>query len=231
MNARGKWVCILDADDLLAPSYMETMLARATERNEVFLAAGIEVFSANSANKPLRERIHQAKAIMHDRNSDSLKFVDFLNLGVDIKPFFPLAVVRDNEIKQVGLGSEWLEFIANLFRSGLDLVLVDEPLYFYRVHGSNFSSRYEQVNQDIEACDRLLASVCLSVDEREALISKRRGYMRHRPWKALHRGMLLRGFLDFLQAPGSIVQGCALLRFEIAKRLTKRKLGHGQECA
>jgi glycosyltransferase involved in cell wall biosynthesis len=222
-NADSKWICMLDADDLLDPSYIDTMLANSSHGSTVFLASAVGVFSTRPPSTESHNTHANTSGKLSHRPPPSLSFVEFLNLGVDIKPFFPLAVARDNQLKQRGLGSEWLEFIADLFRCGLELVFINEPLYYYRVHSRNYSSRYEQVLQDIDACNRLLACDWLPVDARKALIARRVGYMRHRPWKALHRGMILQASKDFLRAPGSVLQGYALLRKEIEKHRAIRK--------
>lgn len=225
--ANADWICVLDADDVLASDYIEVMLAYASTYPNAFLASDIGVFFGNDETpRPWRTMFQGAGApIRGDVVVEG--FASFIKYGIDVKPFFPLQVTRKFAIRQEesALGSEWLEFVGELYRTGLQLVLVNKLMYFYRANGANFSSRYEQVEQDIASCDRLLRAGWISEDARQALTKRRDGLRRHRPWRALHRRRFADAIGGFVECPGSLLQGISLARSEFAKRAFRRSEG------
>jgi succinoglycan biosynthesis protein ExoO len=225
--AKGEWVCVLDADDVLASDYLEVLLAYASDYPNAFLGSDIGCFFGNDETpRPWRTMFRCARApIMSDMVIPG--FASFINYGIDVKPFFPLQAMRKFAIQQEerAKGSEWLEFIAELYRAGLQLVLINRPIYYYRASGSNFSSRYEQVEEDIASCDRLLRAKWITEDVRQALTERRNRLRRHRPWKALHRKRFVQAIGSFVSCPGSLLHGISLARLELAKRVVRRSEG------
>ncbi len=220
--ANGTWVCVLDADDILAPTYIELMSRQAAKSPSAFMGSNLSVFFGDAEYPFIGKTLVQRAKGPSDYILILPKLADFIRLGIDVKPFFPLAILRRHGIRQQEAGSEWLEFIADLYRCGLHLEMINEPLYYYRVHDGNYSSRFAQVEEEIAACDRLLCTSWIQGDDRSALIEARRRLRRHRPWKALHSRMFSQAIVDFAKTPGSILHGIPLAYAEISKRLFKR---------
>ena len=104
-------------------------------------------------------------------------------------------------------------------------MLINRAIYYYRANDASFSSRYEEIEEEIASCDRLLRAKWIPEDVRQALRGRRNGLRRHRPWKALHRKRFAKAVCGFVACPGSLLHGISLARLELAKRAFKRSEG------
>lgn len=204
--ANSEWICVLDADDVLAADYIEVMLAYASTYPNTFLGSDVGLFFGNDETPRPWRRMFQSAGAPIRGDVVVREFGSFINYGIDVKPFFPIQVTRKFGIRQEerAVGCEWLEFIGELYRAGLQLVLINRPMYFYRANGANFSSRYEQMEQEIASCDRMLRAEWISEDARQALTKRRNGLRRHRPWRALHRKRFAEAIGGFVECPGKL---------------------------
>ncbi|MBO8140918.1 MAG: glycosyltransferase [Firmicutes bacterium] len=166
--AKGVWIALLDADDAWRQDRLAKFLDAADESGgECFLADDIQLcFDTDMGLSPWKS------ADISRKLTNWVELTDFLNAGAPaLKPMIPV-----RHIKRHGLWFETgcrmgedLEFVCHLFRTGLRLKFVREPMYLYRLMPGSLSSNPERLRELLAVYDRLLASSGFGEKERALL--------------------------------------------------------------
>lgn len=136
--AKGKWMTILDADDQYIPNRLEVLVRAAREAGDGYFIADDLLLSFDTPNglKPWKRQSLNYGINFRGDNWNDYDLCGFLESGTPvIKPFICLQHIRDHNLRyRPGCYyGEDLEFVCHLFRTGLRLRFLEEPLYFYRL--------------------------------------------------------------------------------------------------
>ena len=149
-RALGDWLGFLDADDWFAPERLQVLLDLAM-REDVSIVADNQFFTRGADRQCYRTLIAAG-----DRQLQRIGLEAFLrrdgisaigNLGL-LKPlvrrqFLMAAKIRYDEDRAIVIGEDSLFYIRCLL-AGAQILLTNEPLYFYRQHSESLS-RYATV--------------------------------------------------------------------------------------
>ena len=159
--AKGRWIALLDADGQWHPQRLEKLIPLAVEGEEKYFVADDSVlcFETVSGLKPWGSSFK-----LHYDIQSSDKIMIF-NLGEYLKHRSPLfhPIIPLNPVKKFNLSyntscfmGEDTEFYCHLFRCGLNLKLLLEPLYIYRLTPEALSARPERFEDLGRVYERLL---------------------------------------------------------------------------
>ncbi|MBE3581287.1 MAG: glycosyltransferase family 2 protein [Thermoanaerobacteraceae bacterium] len=170
--AKGRWMTVLDADDQYLPHRLEKLLQAAKEAGDgYFIADDLLIsFETLSGLKPWRRQSESYKINFGDNDFLDLDLCRFLKFKAPgLQPFLPL-----DHVKKYGLlydsscfYGEDFEFVCHLFRTGLKLRLIKEPLYLYRLTPGSLTSKTANRKQVIEVYERLIAFPSFSEEEKQ----------------------------------------------------------------
>lgn len=147
-RAEGRFVAILDADDLMAPDRLSALLTIAEEKqadivadNMIAFQDGDDIDHTRTPYFDLPEHQPTLEIALSDLMQSGLS--QFGNSLGYSKP-----IIRRRTVEQSGLryatnlrNSEDYYFLAGLLASRARMMLVAEPRYFYRRHESSLSHR------------------------------------------------------------------------------------------
>jgi succinoglycan biosynthesis protein ExoO len=144
--ARGAWIAVADSDDVMLPSRLERLLARAEREGAAIVADNQLICSADLRGRVPFIEPHEARRFAR---VDLAAFIDSSRLyakGADLGFVKPLirrdlidrAGARYDESLRIG---EDFHFLVGLLAAGAELSLEPEPLYLYRKHGASISHR------------------------------------------------------------------------------------------
>lgn len=192
--ASGKYVAFVDADDAIASEYLETLVRCLMNLGPRSVVASNIWVCRSSDDEMLpsftlfEERGLRLPSMIPCRVSLS-KLIEH---NVDIKPMICRKELIETNVRfwEQTMGEEWLPFLIELSCAGFNFFLVNEPLYYYRVHESNISRKHETVIRELISVERLL--ITCEMDEATKLALERyRRFLRARaPWVALRSGRL-----------------------------------------
>lgn len=136
--AKGKWIALLDADDQWHFSRLEKLMQVIADAGEGFFIAddSLLCFETDEGLKPWGSLFDIHHKILFDNKVIELNLVDYLKFRSPlIHPIIPLAHIRAYSLKYnpISFMGEDLEMYCHLFRTGLKLRLIYEPLYMYRM--------------------------------------------------------------------------------------------------
>lgn len=188
--ANGKWMALLDADDQWKVNRLERLVESSQEAGSGYFVADdfMLCFDSLSGPKPWRSGLQSADIDFFHNGFLDLTLCDFIKLGVPpIKPFIPLDHVREFGLRYYAdcLCGEDLEFLCHLFRTGLKLRLILEPLYIYRITPDSLTSKPSRHEHLCGVYERLIAEQGFSREEKllfEKLLAKHREEMAYAPF-------------------------------------------------
>jgi succinoglycan biosynthesis protein ExoO len=158
-QARGEWLAVLDADDILLPHRTLQLLEHARETGAAVIADNLYRFYDGDPGTvwPLLpdDEPHQLSTInLAEWISRNSMLGGETNLGF-LKPMAKADFIRCNRIKyrtDLRIGEDYV-FILQCLAKGAHFTVFSEPMYLYRVHAGSLSRRL-----DCEALQRLLAA-------------------------------------------------------------------------
>ncbi len=170
-TAVGTWLAFIDADDMWHRERLSKLLVVAEQYPKSFVGSDIMICLSGSKGELIPWESVLAKREFKDRLVDFPTSLDFLKNSFDVKPICPLQIVRKHNLRfrEEVRGPEWLEFILNLYRYGLSLVVLNESLYFYRLTPGSLSSSYREVSEEVENLKHLASVEWLDELERKEL--------------------------------------------------------------
>lgn len=227
--AAGRWIAPMDADDTWHKDRLAKLLAVARDHRNAFVGSDLMLCFSGDRNEliPWRTlfdvRGIRAQALHH------VTPADFVKHGLSVLPMFPADIVRDRNIVFVEeyKGHDWLCFLFELFGCGLELVILNEPLYYYRISSGSDSTSYESIATQMDACAYLSGLPWIDRETRSLIrksgrVSKHRLFtiaLREKRWsEALQSG--LRDPLSFVYALKRLPSWA--LRQRTSRRLRKR---------
>lgn len=141
--ATGRWIAIVDSDDLLHRQRLEILLRRAARDGAVVVADNLMIFSEFAAPHPFLPKRYRRKAHW----IDAAKFIESNclytrtpDLGF-LKPLIRADIIhglRYDETLRIG---EDYHFLLGLMARGRRLRLEPTGLYYYRKHEGSISHR------------------------------------------------------------------------------------------
>ena len=185
--ARGEWVAIVDADDIIHPERLEILLSAAQSLgadavaddllffSETAEASGTTLLGQAFSNGP--EQVPAGYLIRSNTFGTELPALGYL------KPVFRRARLADVSYNEEIRVAEDFDFLLRFLLRDRSLFVVPQPLYLYRRHAASISHRLSEakVLGMIAGHERL-------IDDHPAMLSELRGLLGIRS-KALHRAL------------------------------------------
>jgi glycosyltransferase involved in cell wall biosynthesis len=139
-EAKGKYICCLDADDLLKPTYLEKCLIKLETENLDICYTWVQEFGDSQAVIPTKEF-----------DIDSLMLQNCLHVSAVFKRDIWESVGGYNESMVDGY-EDW-DFWLAIAKAGGTGAKIDEPLFLYRKHG------YSMISSALKKHDTLYKQV------------------------------------------------------------------------
>lgn len=176
--ATGRWIAIVDSDDLLHRQRLEILLRRAARDGAVIVADNLMIFSEFAAPSPFLPKRLMRKA----RWVDAAEFIESNclytrtpDLGF-LKPLIRTDIIQEMRYDETLRIGEDYHFLLGLMARGRRLRLEPAGLYYYRKHESSISHRMR--SDDIERlCDadaRFAQSIGRHEPQLDAALRRRR---------------------------------------------------------
>ena len=156
--ARGRWIAVVDSDDLITPQRLERLVAFAQAQNADIAADNLLVFSDGVERGALLRgrRWRQAREIrLAEFTLSNRAFGSPTPLGF-LKPLIRRATLARTGVaydESLRIGEDF-DLIARLLAAGARYWIDPTPLYRYRKHAQSTSHRLR--GADIEALLRVL---------------------------------------------------------------------------
>ncbi len=224
--AVGKWIAPLDADDVWHKERLSKLLAVAGDRNDVFVGSDLMLCFSGANNEliPWKSFFHiqgiRGQGLHHVTPADLVRY------GLSVLPMFPAEIVRERNIVFVEKfkGHDWLCFLFELFGCRLEYIILNEPLYNYRISSGSDSTRYHSIATQVDACAHLSGLPWLDSKTR-SLIRKSGRISKHRLLTvALQEKRWREALICGLSDPYSFVYAIKRLPFWALRQRTVRKM-------
>jgi len=154
VEARGRWIAVLDSDDLLHPDRSRRLLDEAEAVQADMVADDLMIFDDSRVAKPSlfldARRVERPGWIdLAAYLNETRMFGRRPNLGF-LKPMMRTAFLRDHAIRydESLRIAEDDALVISLLREGARYRILPQPLYFYRKHGASISHRLSGANVD-----------------------------------------------------------------------------------
>lgn len=173
-HSRGRWLAVIDADDAWAQDRLEKLMALQAEQPEESLVIDnimrcIEVEGSLEPWQPIIRRLSGSS------EAQMYKLEDYLNeFSYLIKPLIPRGTIERLDLRhsEASYGADAQFFIRLLKETPLNIVHLDEPLYFYRMNPVAMSAASETPVKMKNMLEGLLAELDFSGGERSAIQRK-----------------------------------------------------------
>ncbi len=226
--AKGEWIAIMDADDLIHPQRIARLLSAADRTGADAIADDLLSFgSADAAGQTLLEyrsvnalrQITAADLVQSDTASSGLASLGYL------KPMIrreALGAVRYNQTLRIG---EDFDLYCRLLIGGVGLWVMPDPTYLYRRHAKSVSHRLSvQALEHLIAAHDAVVAFSQTVDRgndrlRAALAGRRRRLVRVLRYQHLVTAIKAR---QMLRAGGQLLRHPALLGDLVASLADRR---------
>jgi len=140
-HARGKYICCLDADDRLAPTYVEKAVFMLEHSGFDVVSPGLQFFGDRSEIWTPHER-PTLDMLLEGNNA--------LTCAMYSKEYWRKAGgYRDTDPTTGHVHEDWL-FWVRLAALGARFVCIREPLFHYRSHGGTLSNSSEVLDNEIQ---------------------------------------------------------------------------------
>lgn len=171
--ARGAWIAIIDSDDFIHPTRLETLINHAARDHADIVADDLLIFDAAHTKPPSTLLTGQwAKAPFWMNTADYVRHNALYGrrpvFGY-LKPIFRAELITTPSVtynEALTIGEDY-HFILALLRTGARFRVYPELLYFYRKHTRSISHRLRQGTLEaLKAADAHLLSDRTVQDER-----------------------------------------------------------------
>lgn len=171
--AKGKWVALIDSDDIWLPERLEKLIKILEEKGNSYFIADDHTLCFDTPNglKQWGSEFDIFYHINFDEEIITFSFSDYLrNNAPLIHPIFPLSIVRENNLtqKQKFVPREDFLFYCELFKAGFKLILTRNEYYMYRLSPASLTSKKPKPSE-VRVIEYLLAFENLSNEERSLL--------------------------------------------------------------
>lgn len=140
-HARGKYICCLDADDRIAPTYIEKAVFMLEHSGYGVVSPGLRFFGNKSEVWTPHHR-PTLDMLLEGNNA--------LTCAVYRKAMWRQAGgYRDSDPATGHIHEDWL-FWVRLAALGARFVSISEPLFFYRSHGGTLSNSREVLENEVQ---------------------------------------------------------------------------------
>ncbi len=233
--AKGKWIAILDADDQWQANRLERLVQELEEGGDSYFVADgfLLCFDTPSGLRPwgCGLQIHYNIPFHNDGQLD-LNIGNFIEFGAPpIKPVVPLDHIKQFELRYNPdcFCGEDLEFLCHLFRTGLTLRLIAEPLYLYRITPGSLTSKANKYEHLCGVYERLIAEPGFSPEEKllfEKQLAKLQAEMAYAPFpQALKEREFGKALSLAINHPSMLLEFLRRLPKSMKYRLAARRVG------
>jgi len=214
-KARGKWVALIDSDDVWLPERLEKLLLILNERSEEkhFIADDMVIcFDSDGGLKKWGSSFKlYYNSIRFNGDVLYFSFSDYIRHNeLPIHPIFPIEAIRNDNLlfRQEYVPVEDFLFYCELFKAGYNLILTREPYYLYRLTPGSITSKKPK-KTSIDAILFLLSKYSLNKEESDLLrrlLNKTKAdfeyntftyHLKHKEFSEALRSFLKNPFLGF----------------------------------
>jgi succinoglycan biosynthesis protein ExoO len=142
--ARGRWIAIVDSDDIIHPERLERLLAATSQHDADIVADDLLLFHEDGSPPKLMLGVDVGASFMVSPMRWVLAGVDGTPALGYLKPMIRadrLQRQRYDEALRIG---EDYDFILRLLLDGARMTVVPEPFYLYRRHSASTSHRLSE---------------------------------------------------------------------------------------
>jgi len=149
-HAHGRWLAVLDSDDLMYPDRLARLIRMAEEQGVAMIADDLLTFYDDGKRAP-----HGLLGGRHIQGGHKVSLADFVRGNPMYGPHGSLGYVKPIVLAQAWRASNvWYDpalrlaqdydFLLRLLEHGLEFYLLPEPWYFYRKHSSSNSAKLKR---------------------------------------------------------------------------------------
>nr|MDW8082158.1 glycosyltransferase family 2 protein [Candidatus Calescibacterium sp.] len=141
--AQGEWIAVIDSDDAWHPERLEKLLGIAEEG--FFVADDpLLCFDRQGELVPWKRLLPSHGIHLVENRVLEMDMVTYLRKRCpNLKPVFPRSAVETNQLRYTEgcQFAEDFEFLCHLFRAGLRLRILSEPLYLLRLTPNSLTAK------------------------------------------------------------------------------------------
>lgn len=138
-EAKGEYITGLDADDKLEPSYLEKTIAKMESTNADVIYTHFKLFGKRNKNSYYPKDQKKIKRALLFRSC-------FPMWALHKKSDWEAFGGYDESLRGGEIADYWLNFV----EANKNFVLVDEILYFYRMHEDSLSKKSDELKTEIQ---------------------------------------------------------------------------------